>query len=122
VRLNEVYHAHKDKLPILMIYIREAHASNGLQSKRNIIDDVIYSEPTTLDERATVAAACQIALKIDLPMYLDSMDNDVEDKYVSLPIRLFVVDADGKVTYTGDPGPIGYDLNGWEQAIIEQAG
>jgi hypothetical protein len=32
-------------------------------------------------------------------MLLDSIDNDIDNKYVGLPMRQFLVDADGKIAY-----------------------
>jgi hypothetical protein len=50
-------------------------------------------------------------------MLLDTIDNAVEDQYVSAPIRLFVIDSDGKLTFNGDQGPRGFDLDKWDAAI-----
>ena len=72
---------------------------------------MVFNEPQNEDERANVANACQIALDIELPMLLDSIDNAVEDKYVSAPIRLFVIDKAGKLTFNGAQGPFGFDLD-----------
>lgn len=52
---------------------------------------------------------CRIAQDIHLPMLLDGIDNDIEGKYISAPIRLYVIDADGKVTFNGAPGPRGFE-------------
>ena len=120
VRLNEIYQAHKDDIQFYLTYIQEAHAADGWQTPQNLYDEVIYNAPTSDDERADVASACQVNLDFTIPMLLDSIDDNVEDKYRSAPIRLFVVDKEGVLTYAGDPGPRGYDLVGWEQAIKEQ--
>jgi hypothetical protein len=52
-----------------------------------------------------------------MPMLIDSMDNDVERKYVSLPMRLYLIGRDGRVVYSGDRGPQGFDPDTWETAI-----
>ena len=122
VRLNEIYEAHKDNIQFYLTYIQEAHAADGWQTPQNLYEEVIYDAPTSDDERADVASACQVDLDLKLPMLLDSIDDNVEDKYRSAPIRLYVVDKEGKLTYAGDPGPRGYDLDGWEQAIKEEIG
>lgn len=54
-------------------------------------------------------------------MLLDGVDNAVEDSYVSAPIRLFVIDRDGRVTFNGAPGPQGFDPGLWEEAIKVEA-
>ena len=76
-----------------------------------------YNESQNEDERANVANACQIALDIELPMLLDSIDNAVEDKYVSALIRLFVINKAGKLTFNGAQGPFGFDLEKRDVAI-----
>ena len=70
--------------------------------------------------RAEVGNACQIALDLKYPMLIDSIDDDVERKYVASPIRLFVIDEGGIITYAGDQGPRGFDPDSWEAAIKKQ--
>ncbi len=120
VRLNEIYLAHKDDLQFYLTYIQEAHAADGWQTPQNLYEEVIYNAPTNDDERAHVASACRVDLDLKIPMLLDSIDDNVEDKYRSAPIRLYVVDAEGVLTYAGAPGPRGYDLDAWEEAIEQE--
>lgn len=120
MRLNEIYDSYKDQIDFLLIYIREAHPSDGWQTPQNLYDEVVYETPHTDDERADIAAACQIDLDLEMPMLIDSIDNDVEDKYFSKPIRLFVIDANGTITFNGAPGPHKFDPDAWEAAIKEQ--
>ncbi len=117
MRLNELYDTYGDRVAFLMIYIREAHPANGWQVPNNLIENVIFEEPTTDDERAEVASACQIALDIEMPMFLDSIDNDIDRKYVGLPMRQFLIDAEGKVVYAGDKGPFGWNDEAFEDAL-----
>ncbi len=117
MRLNDLYETYKDRVEFFLIYIREAHPANGWQVPNNLIEDVIYDEPTTDDERTEVASACQLALDIDMPMLVDRIDNDVEEKYVGLPMRQFLIDAGGKVAYAGAKGPFGWDDEAFEDAL-----
>jgi hypothetical protein len=114
VRLNEIHEAHKDDVEFFLIYIREAHPPDGWQTSQNLYEEVIYTKPVTVDERAEIAGTCQIALDLKLPLFID---NATEEKYVAEPIRLYVVDGDGILTFNGAPGPAGYDLDAWEDAI-----
>ena len=120
MRLNKIYQTHKDDIEFFLIYIHEAHAADGWQTPQNLYEEIIYDEPTSDDERAEVGQACQIALDLQMPMLLDSIDNDVEEKYVSSPIRLYVIDKDGILTFNGAQGPRGFDPDTWEQEIREQ--
>ena len=120
VRLNEIYDAYKDQIAFFVIYIREAHAADEWQTPQNLYEEIIYDAPTTNDERAEIASACQIGLDLKMPMLVDSIDDDVEEKYLSRPIRLYVIDREGTLTYVGDQGPRGFDPDSWVAAIEQQ--
>ncbi len=122
MRLNEIYEEYKGDIEFFLIYIREAHASDGWQTPQNLYDDIIFNEPATDDERAEVGHACQIGLDLKYPMLIDSIDNDVDNKYIGQPIRLYVIDREGRITYAGDRGPRGFDSDSWVEAIKDQIG
>ncbi len=117
MRLNEIYAKYKDQVRFYIIYIREAHPANGWQVPNNLIEDILYDEPTSDEERTEVASACQINLDLHMPMLIDGIDNDIDKEYVGLPMRLFLVDADGNIAYAGDKGPFGWDDESYEEAI-----
>lgn len=119
MRLNEIYATYKDQVQFYIVYIREAHPADGWQVPNNLIEDIIVPEPTTDDERTAAASACQIHLDLHMPMLVDSIDNDVDGKYVGLPMRLFLVDADGKIAFAGKKGPFGWDDEAFEDAVKE---
>ena len=52
-----------------------------------------------------------------MPMLIDSIGNDVEEKYIALPMRLYLIGRDGRIVYTGERGPFGFNPNTWEEAI-----
>lgn len=117
MRLNQLHAKYKDRVQFYIVYIREAHPHDGWRVPNNLIEKIIYNEPTTDAERTTVASACQIDLDLHMPMLVDGMDNDIDIKYVGLPMRLFLVDAAGKIAYAGDKGPFGWDDQAFEEAI-----
>jgi len=120
VRLNEIYRAYKDDISVFLIYVREAHPADGWQTPQNLYEEVIYDAPTTVDERAEIGHACQIALDLELPMLIDTIDDEVERKYVAAPVRLYVIDREGRIAFAGGQGPRDYDLDAWERGIREQ--
>lgn len=120
VRLNEIYRTYKDEFPIYLIYVREAHPADGWQTPQNLYEEVIYDAPTTLGERAVIGHACQVALELELPMLIDTIDDAVEGSYVAAPVRLFVIAPDGRIAFAGGQGPQDYDLDAWEQGIRAQ--
>jgi hypothetical protein len=102
------------------VYIQEAHPEDGWQVLTNLEQEIVYRQPKTAEERVEIAAACMLELDLELPMLLDAMTNEVDTAYAALPERLYVVDAEGKIAYRGDPGPWGFDADGWEAAIRAQ--
>ena len=120
MRLNEIYATYKNDVAFLLIYIHEAHPSDGWQTPQNLYDAIVYGAPTDDDERAEIANACQIDLDLKMPMLVDGIDNAVEDAYVSEPIRMYIIDRDGILTFNGAPGPAGFNPDDWEAAIQQQ--
>ena len=117
MRLNKLYAAYKDQVQFYIVYIREAHPADGWQVPNNLIEDIIYVEPTTDEERSEIASACQIDLDLHMPMLVDPIDNDIDEKYVGLPMRMFLVDTDGKIAFAGDKGPFGWDDDAFEETL-----
>jgi hypothetical protein len=117
VRLDELAKSLGDKAKFFGVYIREAHAEGEDQVPRNLDEGIVFEQPETEDERAEVAATCMLRYNFSFPMLLDGMDNDAEDKYQSWPDRLYVISADGKVTYQGGMGPLYFDVDEFEQEL-----
>lgn len=122
MRLNEIYRTYKEKVEFLNVYIREAHPDDGWRVPDNLENAIHFKEPTTDDERTGVASVCQVELDLELPFLIDSIDNDVEEKYIAMPMRCFVVDAEGKIAYSGGQGPREFDEDEWEEAIKKLVG
>jgi len=80
----------------------------------------MYDQPKTIEERGEVAEVCVLNLKLEMPMYLDGMDDEAESKYVGWPERLYVIGTDRKIAYAGAMGPMGFDPDSWEEAIKKQ--
>ena len=120
MRLNQIYSQYGNQVHFYIVYIREAHPDDGWRVPENLKSAIHYKEPTTDDERTKVAQVCQLNLDLQMPMLIDTIDNDVESKYISLPMRLYLIGADGKIVYTGDRGPFGFNPDSWEDAIRGQ--
>jgi hypothetical protein len=86
----------------------------------NLDQGIVFQQPTTEAERASVAEACVKGLGFGMPMLLDAMSNEVDTAYAALPERLYVIDRDGVIRHRSGPGPWGFDVDAWEQAIREQ--
>ena len=123
MRLNAIYERHKNRdIAFFAVYIREAHPSDGWQVPENLEENILHEAPATDAARTGIAAICRTAMDIRMPMLIDGIGDDVEEKYIATPIRLFVVDRAGRIAYTGEPGPFGFDPDSWEAAIEAQLG
>ena len=90
---------------------------DGWQVPMNLTDDVVFHQPTTIEERAEVAEACVLRLNLKLPTLLDNIRNEVDEAYSALPERLFLIDSEGKIAWRSGMGPWGFDPDGLETAI-----
>ena len=115
--MEEIYHWFRDQVAFFVVYVQEAHPTDGWQVDSNVQEGVLYRQHQTFDEREAVAHACSLALHMPLPILIEEMDNGIDEAYGAAPERLYVIDADGRVAYQGGAGPHFFDLDEWEQAI-----
>lgn len=99
-----------------MIYIREAHPSDGWDIGESIRD------PTTIEERRAVAGRCESAMSYGIRTYVDEMDDAVMVDYVAWPERLYLVDGSGLISYAGGRGPDGFNPTDLKNAIDQVVG
>jgi hypothetical protein len=104
------------------VYIREAHPTDAWQVEANERDSVLFSQPTTIEERIEVANACSLRLDLTIPTLIDDMADSTDRKYYALPDRLFLVGRDGRIAFRGAPGPFGFVADELEQAIARHLG
>lgn len=116
-----MYEQYKDQAQFLIVYIKEAHPSDDWASRVNSRLKYI-KDPTTLMERTQVASTCISDLKINIPCLVDDMNNTAARAYKGWPDRLFVVGKDGRIVYTGGPGPSGFLPHEMEAALKKELG
>lgn len=121
MRLDEIYLRYREDIDFYLVYIQEIHPTDGWQVTTNLTDDILYTQPASLDEKAEMAGLCLLNLNLKMPTLLDGMDNDVDAKYGALPERLYVLDAAGRIVYRSGLGPWGFDVDAWTGAIVDQA-
>jgi hypothetical protein len=51
---------------------------------------------------------------------VDNMDHQVESNYSGWPDRLYLVDRNGRIAWTGDPGPGGFRPEDLQAAIQKE--
>ena len=106
--LNAIYREYQDRAAFYIVYIQEAHPTDGWQMQTNIDDDVLVASTTTLEDRTAVAGSCVVDLGIEFPALVDDPDDSVDRAYSGWPDRLYVIDRDGRIAYKSAPGPFGF--------------
>ena len=91
-----------------LVYIQEAHASDGWQMEINEKEKVVYDYPKDYDDRVSIAGACSTNLGIEFPPLVDTIDNKTEVAYTAWPDRLYIIDNNGKIAFKSAAGPFGF--------------
>ena len=123
MRLNEIYRNLRKTVQFCCIYIREAHPEDsigGFRTERNWANGISFDQPTSVEERGEIAKICALKLNLEMPMYLDGMEDEAEAAYAGWPERLYVIGSNAKIAYAGAMGPMGFDPDSWEKIIREQ--
>jgi hypothetical protein len=129
VRLKGLYEKYHGEVEFIVVYVKEAHASDRwwlgrtrtqrlthqLMGSRNRID---IEEPVTLSQRRKVAASCQANLFDGVvPLYVDTIANEVAVAYTARPTRIYLIGREGRVVYNPGIGPFGFSPDHLEAAI-----
>ena len=105
--MEKTYEEYKDRADFYLIYLKEAHASDGNRPSRR----VVIPQHTTYEERTKAATGCVAELKLPIPLLVDDMKNTVGDAFSGHPDRLFILSPDGKIAYAGERGPRGFKVD-----------
>ncbi len=98
-----------------MIYIREAHPTDGW---RRPASHIKLEDPKTFEARSKVAGKCAKDLGLTIPVLVDDMNDTVSKAYAADPDRLFLLAPAGTVAFRGDRGPRGFDVAKLEKALV----
>jgi len=102
-----------------IVYIQEAHPSDGWQVPINVDEDVVFEQPKMHEEREHVASSCTRDLNLKIPTLIDDMGNSTDGAYAALPTRIYLIGSGGRVAYRGGPGPWGLRPDEFEAAVTE---
>lgn len=115
--IRAAYDRHRDQVPFLFVYVREAHAIDG-RAPMPSADQPVVEEARTFEDRRRVADACALDLRFGVfETLVDDLDDSVERAYAAAPARLYVVDREGKIAYRSGPGPFGLRQAEFEAAL-----
>lgn len=115
--LHAIWERFGDRIAFLVVYIREAHPEDGWVITMNRDKQIAIQDPTSDEQRQSVAASCAINLGIRMPVVVDKLDDAVARAYGGLPDRLYLIGRGGRVAYRGARGPFGFQPADLEAAI-----
>lgn len=116
--LEKLYQRYRDRATFLMVYVREAHPTDGWRMESNERAGVAIQQPRTDDERRSVAQVCNRTLGLGFPMLVDTITDGVNDRYSGIPSRLYLVDRRGKIAFKSGRGPFGFKPAELEHSLI----
>lgn len=115
--VDSLYQRYKDHAHFLMVYVREAHPTDGWAMDSNTKMGVKVSQPRTYQDRLEVCAQFRQKLEPGMPLVVDDVDDSVGHAYSGMPARLYVLDPKGVVAYQSGRGPFGFRPGELEQAL-----
>jgi hypothetical protein len=115
--VDAVYRRYKDEANFVMVYVREAHPTDGWKMDSNGRVGVAVKQPTTYPERVEVCELFRKKLSPGMPVVVDDIDDPAGTAYSGMPARLYVIGANGKVAYKSGRGPFGFKPQEMEQAL-----
>lgn len=116
--IEAIHRRYKMNAEFLMVYVREAHPSDGWKMEQNERFGVSVKQPTTLGERTKVAGQFCTKLKPAMPVLVDEIEDLAGNLYSGMPGRMYVIDSKGKVAYKSGRGPFGFRAGELEQALL----
>ena len=116
--VEKLYRRYKDRATFVMVYVREAHPTDGWQMTSNERVGVSLRQPRTYEERVEVARTCGRVLDFGFPTLVDTLDDAVGARYSGMPGRLYLIDPRGDIAYKSGRGPFGFKPAELEQSLL----
>ncbi len=119
--MEKLYRRYKDRATFVMVYVRDAHPTDGWRTSDNDRPGVVgvaTIQPRTYDERAEVAQTCGRLLGLGFPMLVDTIDDRAGNLYSGMPGRLYVIDRAGKIAFKSGRGPYLFKPAELEQSLV----
>ena len=81
-------------------------------------DGSVIEEPLTLEERCENARHCKESLGLGaIAALIDGLDDSAERAYEAWPDRMVLIDEEGRVAWRSKPGPFGFDVGEFKEAV-----
>ena len=111
--IEKLYRRYKDRATFLMVYVREAHPTDGWQMESNDRVGVSSAQPDLRGAGRGRPDLRRARLDLGFPMLVDTIDDAVGARYSGMPGRLYLIDRKGKVAYKSGPGPSASSPPSW---------
>ncbi len=115
--MEEIYSQYRDRVEFFVVYVQEAHPTDGWQTDSNVAEGVLFRQHQSYEEREEVAQTCSLDLHMSMPVLIEEMNNGTDEAYGAAPERLYLIGKDGKVVYHGGAGPHLFDLDELDEAL-----
>jgi thiol-disulfide isomerase/thioredoxin len=116
--VEAVYQRYKDRATFVMVYVREAHPTDGWKMDSNGRIGISVKQPTTYTERVEVCERFLKKLAPEMVVAVDDITDPAGTAYSGMPARLYVIDTKGKVAFKSGRGPFGFKPGEMEQALV----
>ncbi len=100
IGLAELAREFEDRVEFVFVYIREAHPGAG--GFENIPD------PLNDEERLEAARKFKAQTRFPIEILVDTHNDATATRWAAWPLRVYAVDTNGVVIYSGAQGPWGY--------------
>ena len=87
-----MYHRYKDRATFLMVYVREAHPTDGWRMESNDRVGVAHRQPQYVRGAGGRGQRCGKRLALGFPMLVDTIDDRVGAHYSGMPGRFYLID------------------------------
>ncbi len=119
-RIDELREKYADVAEFAFIYIKEAHPEDEWQVDSNTEDEVIYSQPTSLDERLEIARSFLEEMGVETTTLVDDICNTANACYAAWPERIYIIETDGTIAYKGGMGPFYFEPEDIDRYLSER--
>lgn len=116
--LERLYERYGEQFHFLVVYVREAHPSDGWAMRRNEAAEIVLPQPLKYEERSAVARQCRSFMGDRIPLVVDEMDDPVGREYSGMPSRLYLLDAERRVVFKSGRGPHYFRPSELEEALL----
>ena len=95
--LNQLTLGVETKADVYLVYTKEMHPVGGWSSTRNDADHISVQEAKTMDEKEAAARHCRGALRLNMPVLTDDLEDSATTAFGTFPDGAVVINRDGTI-------------------------